>query len=253
MGEPQPLSYLEALANVQLSGVPAGSGLGGGPIVDALVGVDKVAVVTDIMGAFPRFDAWGPYLDVVGTGATAIDQYNKSTAQTEAGKFVDGVLAGAMDYAIGKSNPLLAAVDSGLGAFAETVFGVKGVSIGDTENTAIRATVTLVEGVITWDEKGMEDFHTKSLNGEYGPIFQAASEFGEWAKPVTSEIVEFFVEDVFGGISIHDMEPLAVPEIQLGSSSEETSMRSSSVAYETVPPPRPPETPSENHPERGRR
>lgn len=258
MGGPHPLSYLESL-ELKIAGAPLGTGLPGLGGLDSLLegAPNKIAQLSDVLGGMKRFDAWGPYLDVVGTGATAIDQYNKSTAQTEAGKFIDGVLAGGMDYAVGKSNPVFAALDSGVGAFFE-MLGVEGMSMGDTTNTGIRATVTLVEGVITWDEKGMEDFHTRSMNGDYGMIFQGWSMIGDALSPYTSEVVEFVAEDLFAPIDWEAMREQAraeqvaeAPDLVLPSSSEEVGTRSSSVAYETVPPPRPPD-PDECEPRRRR-
>jgi hypothetical protein len=68
-----------------------------------------------------------------------------------------------------------------------------------------RAAVTLVEGVLTGDTRGMLSFHEQSLKGEYGAVFQKASEAGDyWAdKGIKGGLSEFgrefknFVWDLF--------------------------------------------------------
>lgn len=128
-------------------------------------------------------------LNVVGFFATAYSQYQQSTAQSGFMKGVDAVGAGAMDvvigsleYKLGAAAPLLPVVDFLLEKGVEAAFGVKGFSIAATEGTAIRATTTMIDGFLTGDTAGMESFHERSMNGDYGPIFKAASHVGEWLR-----------------------------------------------------------------------
>jgi hypothetical protein len=133
--------------------------------------------------------ASGP-LDALGSGATAVDQYQKSTATTTTGKVVDAGLAGAADLAFGKANPIVAGVDAVVGAVLPDGANI---SIGNTMQTSVRAIVTVGDGLVTGNERGMATFHDRSKEGQYGPVFRASSEAGDfWAdKGVVGGLKEF--------------------------------------------------------------
>jgi len=124
---------------------------------------------------------------------SATGEYMESTDQTTVGKLVDAGGAGAVPLMMAAINPALPVVDGVVGYAFDHGLGVKGISIESTEKTAWRAITTLGEGIITWDDKGMSQFHEKSMHGEYGPIFKAASEAGEyWAdKGIVGGLKEF--------------------------------------------------------------
>ena len=236
MGAPEPLRHLEKKETPK----PA-------PKPDTSV-PETLANVFDVLAWIGKNDeVMNVGTDAAGFFLTAYAQYLKSTATTTTGKLLDAGGAGAMDIAMG-TVPFLPVADAIVGAIFKH-FGVEGISISDTEATAIRAHMTLLEGLVTWDAAGMEDFHTRSINGEYGPIFQKASEFGEWAKPVTKVMVWPVVEimrpmDIEGLMAQHRVareSEVQAPEVAMPPSSEQTSMKVTGVAYETIPPlPEPP-------------
>jgi hypothetical protein len=127
---------------------------------------------------FQKSMSVGTALNVVGAVATGIEQFQESTAQSTFFKTTDAVTAGLMDWAIGSGNPLIAVGDSLLGAATKEIFGVE-INMGSTANGAAHALNTFVDGVISWDEQGMQSFHEKSLNGDYGMIIQGWSMIGE--------------------------------------------------------------------------
>ena len=119
----------------------------------------------------------GRALSVAGAVASGVEQYATSTAQTQVGKLADAGINTALQTIAGNKNPVVMAVDAGL-----ELVGVK-EGIGETIQTSSRAAVTLVEGVITGDTRGMQSFHEQSLKGEYGVVFQKSSEAGDyWAE-----------------------------------------------------------------------
>ena len=115
----------------------------------------------------------GRVLSVAGAVASGVEQYATSTAQTQAGKLVDAGINTALQAIAGKKNPVVMAVDAGL----EYVAVKEG--IGETIQNSSRAAVTLVEGVITGDTRGMQSLHEQSLSGEYGVVFRIHSALGE--------------------------------------------------------------------------
>ena len=132
-------------------------------------------------------------LALVNAGATGVDQYAESSAQTEAGAQWDGVLAGALNYGgsmlstgarIGKlkaGTGVVGAADAVVGMGLEKL-GVKKSSLGDMDNTAVHAVTAMGEDLATGDTRASGDFHERSKQGEYGPVFREASKAGDfWA------------------------------------------------------------------------
>jgi len=111
-------------------------------------------------------------------------QYGESTSTTTAGKTINAIGAGAVDGVLTKAVPVVAAVDAAASlVLPESVMKKAGGGIGGTLNTSVRAITTVGEGLVTGDTRGMENFHEKSVKGDYGVVFQAASEAGEyWAE-----------------------------------------------------------------------
>lgn len=266
-GGPQPMGYLENLVGETMRTdratknaqeavrqrlvADAAARVGAGPPAD------KIAAVSDVLGMteksktatkrvadFVQLPKVFDVVTVVGVGATFVDQYGKSTARTTLGKLFNAQAAGGLDFVLGAANPILAGVDAAVGLVAEEVFGVKGISIAETENTAIRSTITMVEGLLTWDSAGMEDFHTRSMNGEYGPIFQKASEAGEWLRHTKVAVVADVAVEVLRPIDFDTIKEQLLsrqsesPVLSSPVSTEEPGTRTSGVSYETVPPPR---------------
>lgn len=173
---------------------------------------DAFALVSDILGVPPSSARMGTGLNIVGAAATGIGQYQESTAQSTFFKTTDAVTAGFMDWAIGSAPfsldptkaaaPWLAVADFALGQVTKEVLGVE-ISASSTGNGAAHALNTFVDGVIRWDEEGMQSFHEKSLNGDYGMIIQGWSMIGE----VISQNYEFapIVVEMYQPISVDDL------------------------------------------------
>jgi hypothetical protein len=141
----------------------------------------------------------GRALTVAGAVASGVEQYATSTAQTTVGKVADAGIATVLQGIAGKKNPVVMGIDAGL-----ELLGVQ-EGLGETMQNSSRAAVTLVEGVLTGDTRGIQSFHEQSLKGEYGAVFQKASEAGDyWAeKGIGGGLSEFgrefknFVWDLF--------------------------------------------------------
>lgn len=133
-------------------------------------------------------------LGVVGTGLAAANQYMESSAQTTAGKVVDAGGAAAMDIALGVVSSKTALLDGLLNAvLPDSIIKKSGGLISGNLSTSVRSIVTVGESLITGDTRGLDDFHTRSKRGEFGVVFQAASEAGDyWAeKGVAGGLKEF--------------------------------------------------------------
>lgn len=110
---------------------------------------------------------------ILGPAMTTADQYLNSTAVTPLGKALDSGLATWMDS---KVNPSVALFDAVMGLYP----GADQYTISNHMSTSVRAIVTLSEAIGRWDAQGIESFHARSLGGEYGPLFQAASQAGDY-------------------------------------------------------------------------
>jgi hypothetical protein len=108
--------------------------------------------------------------------ATGVEQYSASTARTSAGRKVDAVLAGAVDFLFGVAMPVTALVDGALNfalpLIAPDIKKKSGGFISGNLATAVRGAVALTEGVFTGDYRGIREFKQQAASGEYGVLFQ---------------------------------------------------------------------------------
>jgi hypothetical protein len=162
---------------------------------DVLSPLRGVPVIGDLIGDQSMVDAALQYADLANTfgvggdahGAliTAAQQYRGSTCVTRAGRMVDTFVGTVMSVvqtsAIGEAGDK---IDGVVGLVFEKALGVSGISIGDTLSNSVHSAVALGEGMVLMaaddDTRGVESFHQKSLAGEYGPLFKAASEAGKY-------------------------------------------------------------------------
>lgn len=122
----------------------------------------------------------------LGAVAGAVVEYHDSTAQTVGGKAADAGLNAVSQTALTLAGGAVTIADAGLnlttkyllGKDGEAVNKAAGGFIGGNLATAGRAITSLGEAVITGETAGIEKFNEKSLKGEYGYIFQKASELG---------------------------------------------------------------------------
>lgn len=113
-------------------------------------------------------------LSALGAGATAVGQGMSSSAETWIGKITSGGAAGAFSWAT-RSNPYVFAGDM-LGMAT----GLDGPST--IMNSSFESIVVTGEGLISGSTRGMESLHQRQLNGEWGGVFKAAAEAGDfWA------------------------------------------------------------------------
>jgi RHS repeat-associated protein len=97
---------------------------------------------------------------------------NESPAQTTQFKIVDGLLSGAGDYAIGKKNPAVAAIDAILGIAQKYTLGKEYVSISKTVSGAASNYAVIFEAIATGDPSGLEAQHEKSMAFDNsGPLY----------------------------------------------------------------------------------
>lgn len=112
-------------------------------------------------------------LTVLAAASEGIISYLDSPAETEAGKVANG-LTGAAAGVLPMLNVPVAIAD------AVAPSGYKPTE--HFRGTAASVTV-IAESMITGDIEGLDNFHKKSLKGEYGVVMQASSEAGDyWAK-----------------------------------------------------------------------
>lgn len=124
-----------------------------------------------------RLNTAGNVLGIAGGALTAVDQGLNSSAQSNEARVVSGTLAGTASYALGATNPYLAAGDAlaGLAGAPDTP--------GNVLNKSIDSIVTVGEAAVTQDISGLENLNERNLRGDNGPVFQAAAEAGEyWAE-----------------------------------------------------------------------
>ena len=142
--------------------------------------------------AMKTLDKIDRVLRIGAAGQIAYEQLKESTAQTQVGKWFDVMLATSLycyisyrftkELSYMKTKPLILT-----GGFI--------VATGEMVQTSSRAFVTLVEGIFTGNTRGVGLFHERSIKGEYGEIFKAASEAGEyWEKGIIRGLKEFLKE-----------------------------------------------------------
>ncbi|HEX5747436.1 MAG TPA: hypothetical protein VFZ09_14420 [Archangium sp.] len=133
----------------------------------------------------------GDSLTAAGAATNGFSVAANSPAQTQAGKIVDGVLAGVTNYLFGKGPGL-----AGIGA----VDAVTGQHISNALNGVVGTAVTLAEAGITGDTKGLEELARKSQSGDYGIFLQAGNAAGNAITTLGDpNSRERFVEDAASG------------------------------------------------------
>ena len=114
-----------------------------------------------------------PYVEkglrVLAAVTSAVHGYLDSTARTTGGKAANAALSGLGGAAV-VSNPLVAAADLLL---------PHGVKPSELFNGASGAISTVAEGVVTGDTRGMDDFHKRSVRGDYGMVMSGYSQIGD--------------------------------------------------------------------------
>ncbi len=124
-----------------------------------------------------RLKTTGKVLGVVGGAFTAIDQSTNSSAESTEAKVLSGTLAGTATYAVGMTNPYLAASDA--------VANLAGApdTPGNVLNKSIDTIVTIGEAAVNQDMRAIDNLNARNLRGDNGVVFQAAAEAGEyWAE-----------------------------------------------------------------------
>ena len=129
-----------------------------------------------------------PYVEkglrVLAAVTSAVHGYLDSTARTTGGKAANAALSGLGGAAV-VSNPLVAAADLLL---------PHGVKPWELFNGASGAISTVAEGVVTGDTRGMDDFHKRSVRGDYGMVMSGYSQIGDVVVDPPS------MEEAWGGV-----------------------------------------------------
>jgi RHS repeat-associated protein len=150
-----------------------------------------------------RVEKFNETLMAVGAVTSFYAQGEKSTAITETGKILDAVIGGAgVSLALDLATPVrLPEVTGGL----LTLSSIAGLSsLGGDNNiegnlqNAVRAIVTVTEGLLLNDSSGMENFHNNSMAGSYGALFEWIGVAGEF---YASEEFHVYVTKVGAGLS----------------------------------------------------
>lgn len=125
---------------------------------------------------------------VIGFGAAVagIVSYLDSPAATTEGKVANGVL-GAAAGTLPLLNPVTIAAD---------LFAPKGYKPSEHFKGTAASLTVIGEALITGDAAGLDNFHQRSMRGEYGKLMQASSEAGEYwnEKGVAGGLQEFASE-----------------------------------------------------------
>ena len=136
--------------------------------------------VEGIAKAFHKVDKiWhgiGTFADVVGVVTEFSDRVfgNASPAQTTAGKVVDGTISAGLNYILGNKLPII----SGADALQDRVFGFKPVPISDTNRGASSAISVTLEGLVTGETTGGDEFTKRARDGQWGWIIGSATQAG---------------------------------------------------------------------------
>lgn len=144
-----------------------------------------------------------------GSALEGISSCADSTAQTKAGKLVNGVLGAANGYLIMK-NPLVAGVDAAIAYFAP-----KGYSLSEALHGSAGALASFGEAVFTHDFEGIDEFHNRSMQGHYGRLLQFAGESGEfWAAQLDERgfwgTAGEFVRAMYWWVSLDGVKPYKI-------------------------------------------
>jgi len=163
-------------------------------------------------------------LIIVGAAVEAVESYIDSPAQTKGGRVANAAL-GAGAGALTMANPYVALVD---------LAAPKGYKPGEVFHGTADAVTAIGEGVFTGDIRAMDEFHKRSMQGDYGRVMKAASEAGEfWAEKGIVGGLKEFADAVIWWVSHDDV--VVVPPINIPLPPEHIGPETS-VAYETLPP-----------------
>jgi hypothetical protein len=128
-------------------------------------------------------------LAILGGGLDAVSAYKNSTNRTTEGKVLNGTLAGLGNIAI-TANPIGAVAD---------LLAPEGYRPSDITRGGSSAISAMVEGAVTGDLRAAQDFHTRSVGGDYGKVMQTASESGAyWAKHGVGNTLKNFGSEFMG-------------------------------------------------------
>jgi hypothetical protein len=164
-------------------------------------------------------------LIIVGAAVEAVESYIDSPAQTTGGRVVNGAL-GAGSGALTMANPYVALID---------LAAPKGYKPGELFHGTADAVTAIGEGVATGDLRAMDEFHKRSMHGDYGRVMKAASEAGEyWAeKGIVGGLKEF--ADAVHWWICHDDVVVSAPVLNIPLPPERIGPETS-TAHETLPP-----------------
>ncbi len=112
-------------------------------------------------------------IGIAGEVGDAVDQYEKSPAQTRVGKLMDAGLNSALSNAQLR-NPVVAAVDSATGG-----------TIDDSISGESSVLVSSAEYMVTGDGRGPVEFREKSKEGEFGVAWKGVASVGDRAAEKT--------------------------------------------------------------------
>jgi LysM repeat protein len=137
------------------------------------------------------FAAIGDTLTYAGGITNGFSVAVNSPATTQAGKVVDGILAGVVNVGFGKATPL-----AGIGA----VDAITGQNVANSLNGVVATAVTVTEATLTGDTQGLRNLAAKTQNGDYGAFLQAGNAAGNALVSLESASTrERYVEDAAAG------------------------------------------------------
>lgn len=124
-----------------------------------------------------RLQRAGGALNIAAGALTAVDQFQRSEAQSTVARTASAGGAGTLAVAVGARHPYFAAADA-----AAQLLGAPDTP-SNIINRSVDTIATVGEGVVTGDIRGMDSLHQSNLRGDNGPVFQAAAEAGDfWAE-----------------------------------------------------------------------
>jgi LysM repeat protein len=147
--------------------------------------------LTSLSKQAKAFAAIGDTLTIAGGVTNGFSVAVNSPATTQAGKVVDGILAGVVNVGFGKATPL-----AGIGA----VDALTGQNVANSLNGVVATAVTVTEATLTGDTQGLKSLAEKTQNGDYGAFLQAGNAAGNALVSLESAASrERYVEDAAAG------------------------------------------------------
>jgi hypothetical protein len=148
-------------------------------------------LLANLSKASKAYAAIGDTLVVVGGVTNGFSVAANSPATTQTGKVIDGVLAGAVNAAFGKTPTMgpIGAVDA-----------ITGQNVANTLNGVVAGTVLFAEMILTNDTRGYSNFAAKAQKGDYGAFLQAGNAAGNAIVSLENPATrERFVQDAAAG------------------------------------------------------